>query len=126
MWGEHHAGPALNLSGALTPRESAAALSSATLYLGHDSGPAHLAAAVQVPCVTVYGSRNLAGIWFPYGAHHTVCYHHVDCEGCLLQTCIEQEKKCILSISVKEVLEAIEANFSALSSDAVVYKSDPN
>ena len=107
MWRAQGAGPALNLCGELTPRESAAALSQATLHLGHDSGPAHLAAAVQVPCVAVYGARNPAGIWFPFGKDHRVLYHHVDCEGCLLQTCIAQAKKCILSITVDEVLHEV-------------------
>lgn len=107
MWRRQGAGPALNLCGELKPRESAAALQKATLYLGHDSGPAHLAAAVQVPCIAVFGARNPAGIWFPYGKEHRVLYHHVHCEGCLLQTCIAEGKKCILSISVEEVLEQV-------------------
>ncbi len=104
VWRRHSDRPAVNLCGALSPRESAAVFARAQVFLGHDSGPVHLAAAVRTPCVAVYGSRNFAGIWFPYGKGHRVLYHHVDCEGCRLQTCIAEKKKCVLSITVDEVL----------------------
>jgi heptosyltransferase III len=102
-------GRSLNLCGAISPRESAAVMRSATLFLGHDSGPMHLAAATGIPCVAIFGARNLPRVWFPYGDHHRVIYHRTDCAGCLLETCIEQKKKCILSISVDEAFEAVVA-----------------
>lgn len=107
IWRQHSQHSALNLCGQLSPRESAAVFERAQAFLGHDSGPMHLAAAVQTPCVGIYGSRNFAGIWFPYGKKHRVLYHHVDCEGCRLQTCIVEQKKCVLSITADEVLAAL-------------------
>ncbi len=107
VWRQHSQQPALNLCGALSPRESAAVFERAAVFLGHDSGPMHLAAAVQTPCVGLYGARNFAGIWFPYGPKHRVLFHHVDCEGCRLQTCIVEQKKCILSITVDQALAAV-------------------
>jgi heptosyltransferase III len=106
-------GRSLNLCGSISPRESAAATSSAALFLGHDSGPAHLAAAIGVPCVAIFGARNLPRVWFPYGSRHRVIYHQTDCAGCRLETCIEQKKKCILSITVEEVLAAVLAQLDA-------------
>ena len=103
-WRDRGNGPVLNLCGRLTPRESAAVFERARVFLGHDSGPTHLAAAVQTPVVAVYGSRNLPGIWFPYGKQHHVLYHLVNCAGCRLQECVVEKKKCILSITVEEVL----------------------
>lgn len=97
----------LNLCGELSLRETACALSQAEVFVGHDSGPLHLASSVQVPSVGIYSARNLPGIWFPYGQNNRVIYHRVDCMGCGLVTCIEQKKKCILSITVDEVLGAI-------------------
>jgi heptosyltransferase-3 len=102
-WRKASPSPALNLCGNLTPRESAAVFERAVVFLGHDSGPAHLAAAVQTPCVAIYGSRNLPGIWFPFGTQHRVLYHRVACEDCRLNTCIVEKKRCILSITVDEV-----------------------
>jgi heptosyltransferase-3 len=96
-------GPYVNLCGRLTVRESAALLTRARVYLGHDSGPMHLAAAVGTPCVAVFSSRNLPGEWYPYGAQHHVVYHSISCQGCKLDVCIERQKACIRSITVDEV-----------------------
>ena len=101
------AGPVVNLCGRLTPRESAAALARAAVFIGHDSGPMHLAAAVQTPCVAIFAARNKPRVWFPFGRHHRVLYHRVDCWGCGLEMCLEQRRKCLLSITVDEVLNAV-------------------
>ena len=67
-------GRCINLCGSLTPRESAAVSAQARLFLGHDSGPMHLAAAVQTRCVAVFAARNRPAIWFPYGEGHKILY----------------------------------------------------
>jgi heptosyltransferase-3 len=102
-----NSGPVVNLCGVLTPRESAAVLARAQVLVGHDSGPMHLAAAVQTPCVAIFAARNKPRVWFPYGQHHQVVYHRVDCWGCGLETCIVEKKKCITSITVDEVVEHV-------------------
>ncbi|HEV2576341.1 MAG TPA: glycosyltransferase family 9 protein [Acidobacteriaceae bacterium] len=107
QWQVSGGGPVINLCGRLTPRESAAAFARARLFIGHDSGPMHLAAAVGTPCVAIFAARNIPRQWFPYGPAHRILYHRVECAGCGLETCIEQQKKCILSITVEEVLAAI-------------------
>jgi heptosyltransferase III len=99
--------PVINLCGRLTPRESAAVLSHARIFIGHDSGPMHLAAAVQTPCVAIFSARNRPRVWFPFGRQHNVIYHQVDCWGCNLETCLIEKKKCLTSISVEEVLDAV-------------------
>ena len=93
----------VNLCGKLTPRESAACFARAKLFLGHDSGPMHLAATVGTTCVAIFAARNIPRVWYPHGKHHRVVYHKVDCMGCGLETCIVQKKKCLTSISVDEV-----------------------
>ncbi|WP_348266290.1 glycosyltransferase family 9 protein [Edaphobacter paludis] len=108
-WREAGGGPVINLCGVLTPRESAAAFGHARIFIGHDSGPMHLAAAVQTPCVAIFAARNKPSVWFPYGKQHRVVYHRTDCWGCGLETCIVERKKCITSITVEEVLEQVRA-----------------
>lgn len=102
------AAPVVNLCGRLTPRESAAVFSRAKIFVGHDSGPMHLAAAVGTPCVAIFAARNLPRQWFPCGAGHRVIYHAVSCQGCALETCIEEKKRCLTSIGVDEVAGAVE------------------
>jgi ADP-heptose:LPS heptosyltransferase len=108
-------GRSVNLCGKLLPRESAAVLARAKLFVGHDSGPMHLAAAVGTPCVAVFAARNKPRTWFPWGSQHEVIYHRTDCWGCDLETCIEQKKKCLTSILPAEVLGVVHRVLARLS-----------
>jgi heptosyltransferase-3 len=99
-------GPKINLCGKLSARLSAAVMREAVIYLGHDTGPMHLAAAMRVPCVGVFSARNPPGIWFPWGEGHKIVYHSVPCMGCKLEVCITNAKRCITSISPDEVFNA--------------------
>ena len=98
-----------NLCGMLTPRESAAVLKRATIFIGHDSGPMHLAASVGTPCVAIFSARDLPGIWFPYGIGHKVIYHKTECFGCGLEVCKKKGTKCIASITANEIQSAVKA-----------------
>lgn len=100
-------GPSLNLCGKISPRCASAIIKRASIFLGHDSGPMHLAAAAGIPCVVVFSARNKPGVWFPYGASHHVIYHKTVCFGCGLDICKKYNKKCISSITVKEVFDAV-------------------
>ena len=108
-WREKSSSPVVNLCGLLTPRESAAVFAHAPVFVGHDSGPMHLAAAVQTPCVAIFAARNKPRVWFPYGKQHRVLYHQTDCWGCGLETCIIERKKCLTSITVDEVVAEVRA-----------------
>jgi heptosyltransferase III len=99
-------GPKINLCGRLSARLSAAVMREALIYLGHDTGPMHLAAAMQVPCVAVFSARNAPGIWFPWGEGHRIIYHSVPCRDCKLEVCVANAKRCITSISPDEVFNA--------------------
>jgi ADP-heptose:LPS heptosyltransferase len=68
--------PVLDACGRLTPRETAALLRRAALFVGHDSGPMHLAAAGGLRCVSLFGSRDPPRIWHPVGRHHRT-FHDV-------------------------------------------------
>ncbi len=105
----------INLCGQLTPRESAAVLARARLFLGQDSGPMHLASAVGTPCVAVFPARNRPRIWFPWGEKNEIVYHRTDCWGCDLEVCIEQKKKCLTSIAPEEVLGVVHRVLARIS-----------
>jgi heptosyltransferase-3 len=68
-------GPTLNLCGLFGPRESAAAMKRAVLFVGHDSGPIHLAAAAGVPCVGIFGNFNIPKSWHPMGQGHRIIHN---------------------------------------------------
>ena len=62
-WGEIHFGKSL--------LETACVLRQCRMFVGHDSGITHLAAALGVPCVVLWGETN-RNIWQPPQNHVTV------------------------------------------------------
>ena len=100
-------GKVLNLCGQLSPRETAAVLRGAELFIGPDSGPMHLASLAGTPCAIAFSARGKPGLWYPFGNGHEVVYHKTECFGCNLEICIEQHRKCLESIEVDEMLGAV-------------------
>jgi asparagine synthase (glutamine-hydrolysing) len=99
-------GRGYNAAGALGLRAAAAGLKRCTFFLGNDTGTMHMAAAVGVPCVAIFSSRDHPGRWYPRGEGHRVFRSQIECEGCGLVECIERQMECIKRISANEVLDA--------------------
>lgn len=100
-------GPSLNLCGMTSPRVLAAVYKRCSLFVGHDSGPMHLAANAKIPCVAIFAAKHLPKRWFPRGDRNRILFHRTDCAGCGLDVCITERKRCILSITVDEVEAAV-------------------
>ncbi|GAB6042110.1 glycosyltransferase family 9 protein [Endothiovibrio diazotrophicus] len=87
-------------------RELVGLLSRASLFVGNDSGPAHLAAGVALPTVTLFGptgEMHCAGR-LPYrGEHACLTPHDIPCHPCYKPVC-PTERECLASIPVDEVL----------------------
>ena len=75
-----------NRAGKTSLAEFMAALASARLALCNDSGAMHVASALGVPTVAIFGSTEplLTG---PLGARTAVLRHHVPCSPCFLREC---------------------------------------
>lgn len=67
-------GTLVDACGRLGPRESAAAMQGAAAFVGHDSGPLHLAAACGVGCVGLFGNFNQPRKWHPLGPRHQIIH----------------------------------------------------
>jgi len=105
-------GPRINLSGKVGVRVSAALMRLSKVFIGHDSGPMHLAATVGVPCVGIFSARNPPGRWFPRGKNNTIFYNQTPCYGCELETCLKYGKKCIMAHSPRDVATSLLRYFS--------------
>lgn len=101
-------GPSVNLCNGLSPREMAAVMERAKVFLGPDSGPMHMAHAVGVPCVIAFSAAVHAGVWFPRGSRHQIVYHQTKCSGCYLENCNVAGHPCLATISVDEMEAAVE------------------
>lgn len=100
-------GPLVNLCGRLTPRETAAVMEQARVFLGPDSGPMHLAAAAGIPCIIPFSAAGLPGIWFPPGQKHQIVYHQTACCGCYRENCNVAGHPCLSTINVDEMAAAV-------------------
>jgi len=108
-------GATANLCGKTSPRVSAAILQKAALFVGHDSGPMHLAAAVGTPCVALFAGHAPRGQWFPRGEKNTILVAEKLCPNCLRGDCRQIKGVCILSITVAEVLAAVQQRLPSIA-----------
>lgn len=90
-----------NLAGKTSLRELAALISQCDLMISNDSGPMHMAAALKVPLLALFGSTNEITTG-PY-KHGTVIHKHVSCSPCYLRTC-PIDFKCMKQITTDEVI----------------------
>ncbi|PYS93103.1 MAG: hypothetical protein DMF64_06115 [Acidobacteria bacterium] len=81
----------------------------ARLFVGNDSGIAHIAAAVKTPSVVIFGSSNVAH-WRPWtNAPAMVVREEMACAPCPGYTCKEfGVAQCIRRVPVERVVAAIE------------------
>lgn len=93
----------------LTLPEITALASRAKLFVGNDSGIAHMAAAVQTPTVVIFGSSNRTH-WRPWtDAPNEIVYEDFPCQPCAGYECaVFGEPRCILSVESDRVIGAIE------------------
>ena len=84
-------------------------LSRACVFVGNDSGPTHLAAALSIPVVVLFGSSDSA-LWSPWKASYRAVQNPFDCNPCPGYRCqVYDEPRCILSITPSQVKAAIDA-----------------
>ncbi len=83
--------------------------SRAKVFVGNDSGIAHIAAAVNTPSVVIFGSSNM-NHWSPWtDAANEIVFEEMPCNPCAGYVCKEFEKpECIKRVSVDMVTQAIE------------------
>ena len=82
-------------------------LSRCALLLTNDSGPMHLAAALDTPQIALFGSTDEVATG-PFSPRARVIHKHVECSPCLLREC-PIDLRCFSRIEVDEVYEAARA-----------------
>jgi ADP-heptose:LPS heptosyltransferase len=93
----------------LTLPEITALASRAKLFVGNDSGIAHIAAAVGTPATVIFGSSN-RNHWRPWtDAPSAIVFEEFACQPCAGYECAEYgEPNCILSVRPEKVIAAID------------------
>jgi heptosyltransferase II len=98
-------GRVTNLIGKTTLSELMDRLCECAALLTNDTGTMHLAAALGVPTVSVFGSTEprLTG---PLGAGHRVLRHQVECSPCFLRKC-PLDFRCMEAVTAREAAKAV-------------------
>jgi ADP-heptose:LPS heptosyltransferase len=95
-------------TGGLRLAETAALLEHAELFVGADSGPAHLASSVGTAAVVLFSGTNDSRQWRPWGANVVVVRHEVACSPCHRTECFWADHPCMHGLSVAVVAREIE------------------
>ncbi len=94
-----------------TMRQTAALIERCALFVSNDSALMHTAAALDVPCVVVFGPTNPRWV-HPYGTEHRIVRRDLPCSPCFYYsarplTCSRGDFACIQGVGVDQVLEAV-------------------
>jgi ADP-heptose:LPS heptosyltransferase len=86
-----------------------ALLAGSSLFIGNDTGPTHIAAALGKKSVVIFGASD-SKVWSPWKTEYRLIENPFPCKQCPHGKCESLgTSQCILSISVDQVREACEA-----------------
>ena len=95
---------ALSLAGKTTLKDLIEIMRNAKFVVTNDSGPMHIAAALNVPVFAIFGPTNPLRTG-PYGKSHVIIRKGLECSPCYKKNC--RTVQCMELISVKEVADVI-------------------
>ena len=98
----------ISLAGALSLDELAGVIEASALFVGNDSGPKHMAAALGVPTLGIHSAVVDASEWAPLGAAAMALERHVACSPCYLAYAIEcpRARACLTGLKPRDALAA--------------------
>ena len=104
--------PLIIAAGALTPRQTAAMMQNCATVITSDTGPMHLAIAVETPVVALFGLVP-SSLRVPHGLGHIALEHNAVCQSLPLAKCAsESHCACLAAITPAEVVAATRAQLS--------------
>jgi ADP-heptose:LPS heptosyltransferase len=101
--GEH----GVDLGGATSLGGLAGLLAGADCVVVGNTGPAHLAAAVGTPVVSLFAPTVPAARWRPWRVAHELLHVDVPCAGCRARACPVPGHPCLEGVGVADVLAAV-------------------
>lgn len=96
-----------DLGGTTSLRSLATTIAHASAIVVGNTGPAHLAAAVGTPVLSLFAETVPASRWRPWGVPHELLSVPVPCAGCRARVCPVRGHPCIDSLPLSEVLGAL-------------------
>jgi ADP-heptose:LPS heptosyltransferase len=100
-------GDGLDLGGRTDFAGLADVIANADCIVVGNTGPAHLAAAVGTPVVSLYAPTVPAVRWRPWRVAHELLHVDVPCAGCRARECPVPGHPCLGGVSVADVVAAV-------------------
>jgi ADP-heptose:LPS heptosyltransferase len=102
---------AVNLAGKTSVSQLASILKRCRLFISNDSGPVHIASALGVAVISIFG-RNQKGLspdrWAPLGKNARVLHKEVGCVECLAHNCVK-DFICLKAITAEDVIRVADS-----------------
>jgi heptosyltransferase II len=98
------AGECCNFAGKTNLRQLMALIHRCNFFVSNDSGPMHIAAALGVPLVAIFGSTDHATT-SPYTDKAVIVRKEVECAPCKLREC-PTDHRCMTAVSADDVVQA--------------------
>jgi len=96
----------LVMAGKTNLRALAALISECDVFVTNDSGPMHMASALLVPIVAIFGSTDKRAKG-PFGEGHRIITKDLPCAPCMKRECPEGHLNCMTAVTADEVFEAV-------------------
>ena len=93
-------------TGRLTVTQTTALLERADLFIGADSGPAHLAASAGTLSVILFSGTNQPQQWRPWSRHSMILRQRVPCQPCHNKVCPLADHPCMATLEPDRVFRA--------------------
>ncbi|MFH1867996.1 MAG: glycosyltransferase family 9 protein [Candidatus Omnitrophota bacterium] len=97
---------AINTSGMTSLSSLMALINKASVFVGVDSGPSHIASLTKTPCLILYSGTNNAWEWGPRNDKAILMQNDIPCKGCEKLDC--EHNICMDLTTVGDVLDAVE------------------
>ena len=98
-----------NLAGKLSIKELISQISGLDLFITGDSGPMHLAAALQIPTVTIFGPTKDVETSQWMNQKSMIVKKNLECQPCMKRTCPLNHHNCMKLVKAKDVLDAVKS-----------------
>ncbi|MFA7501145.1 MAG: glycosyltransferase family 9 protein, partial [Sulfurimonas sp.] len=97
----------VNLAAKTDIRELCSLIGGCSLFITNDSGPMHVAAAYNVPTISIFGptKHHETSQWM--NEKSTIVRHDMECSPCMRRECPLGHHECMKSITASEVIEAV-------------------
>lgn len=103
------AAPVIDLAGQLSLKELASLIEKAALFFGVDTAPMHIAAAVGIPVVALFGPSG-DHMWGPWGHSHVVVAQPWSCRPCGRAGCNDRGvSRCLTTLDAQTVIDVLAA-----------------